>query len=188
MPLERRDPGPKPVAPDHQILAAPVADEGGRPLEAGRHRGDIVLDDQAGRGIVAMLGMDGDQGAVIFLAGALDEDDAGDPADRAFGQVDHIIRALALAIVETVVQRLDMGRTALQIMAAGAALEARVGDPNLAVMADIDAMGAIAVRALAEAAERGEIDRDRTVRIGGGKDAALAVDEHRLDDVEIALL
>ena len=32
------------------------------------------------------------------------------------------------------------------------------------------------------------IDRDRAVRIGGGEDAALAVDEHRLDDVQVALL
>ena len=73
-------------------------------------------------------------------------------------------------------------------MAAGAALEARIGDPKRAVMADIDAVRAVAVWLLAEPAEGRMIDADRAVRIGGGEDAALAVDEHRLDDVEIALL
>src|SRR4051812_516159 len=150
MPLERRDPLPKPVVPHHQSLAAPVADEGARPLEAGRGRGDIVLDDQAGGRIVPLLGMDRDQRAVILLAIALEEGVAGDPADRAFGQVDQIIGVLALAVVEAVVQRLDARRAALQIMAAGAALEARTGDPKLAVMADIDAVGAGPVRLLAE--------------------------------------
>ena len=133
-----RDPVAQAVVADHQRLAAPVSDEGARPLEAGRDRGDIVLDNEAGGTVMPFLGMDGDQRAVILLAIALEEGVAGDPADRAFGQVDHIIGVLALAVVEAAVQHLDARRAALQIMAAGAALEARIGDPQRPVMADID--------------------------------------------------
>src|SRR5580765_2404251 len=97
MPFERGDPVAKPIVADDQGLPAPVADEGAAPLEAGRDRGLIVLDDEAGGGIVPFLGVDRDQRAVIFLAIALEEDVAGDPADRALGQVDHIIGVLPLA-------------------------------------------------------------------------------------------
>ena len=73
-------------------------------------------------------------------------------------------------------------------MAAGAALEARIGDPERAVAADVERMSAIAVGMLAEPAEGRIVDRDRAVRVVGGEDAALAVDEHHLRDLEIALL
>src|SRR5205085_12520885 len=122
--------------------------------------------------------MDGDEGAVILLAGALHEAVAGDPADRALGQVDHVIGVMALAVVEAGAGNLDPGCADLQIMAAGAALEARIGDHGAAIMADIDRMGAVAVGMLAEPAEGGMVDRDRTVPVLGREDAALAVDEH----------
>ena len=104
--------------------------------------------------------MDGDQGAVILLAEALDEGVAGDPADRALGQVDQVIGVAALAVVEAVVQDFDARRAALEIMAAGAALEAGIGDPERAIAADVERMGAVAVRVLAEPAEGRIVDRD----------------------------
>src|SRR4051812_9240780 len=55
-------------------------------------------------------------------------------------------------------------------------------------MPDIDAVSAAAVGLLAQPAEGGMIDADRPVWVGSGKNSALAVDEHGLDDFEIAML
>ncbi len=59
-------------------------------------------------------------------------------ASRAVRQIDHIIAVPAAAVVEAAADQLDPGGAALQIMAAGAALEAAVRDPQGAVVPDID--------------------------------------------------
>jgi len=134
------------------------------------------------------FGRHGDQGRVVFLACPLNEGVAGNPAGGAVGEVDQIVGLAALTVVEAGVEDGDPRRPALEVMAAGAAFEARVGDGQAAIVADIERVGAVAVGAAAEAAEGRMIDRDAAIRIAGGEDSALAIGEQRFRDVQIALL
>ena len=93
-----------------------------------------------------------------------------------------------MAVVEAVADDLRAGCTALEIMAAGASLEAAVGHPQPAIAADIERMGAVPVGMLAEAAEGGMVDADRGRGVDRRDDPALAVGEAGPGDDEVALL
>ena len=130
-----------------------------------------------------------DEGAVILLVLALDEGVAGDDSGGAVAEIDHVVGAAALAVVETAVGDLDPGATALHIMAAGAALEAGADDGERAGAAIVDGVrAALILRTQAEAGKGRLLDADRAVMVVGNEDAVLAVAERGIADDKVAVL
>ena len=127
----------------------------------------------------------GDEGRVVLLVAALHEPVVGNPPARSGGQVDHVIGAAPVRIVETVALDHHLGGARLEVVAAGAALEPALAHGERADVADIERMRAArVVLAGAEAAEGRTGDKDADARIGAGEDALLAVLEPRQRDIQ----
>src|SRR3954467_12168514 len=173
-PFETGDAGAEAVGTDPQRVAGIIDEEGCAVLHAGRERGIVAFDPEAGRAVLDVLGADHDEAAVIFLVPSLDEDVAGDDTGGSGGKVDHVVGGVAGGVVEARIADFDARRAALDVMAAAAALEAGAADDQRAIVADVDAVGAgEAAVAAAEAGEGRLLDEDGRAGVGGGEDAAL---------------
>ena len=82
------------------------------------------MDRKAGRAVFALLGRNHDHAAPVFLARSLHEGVARDLPGAALRQIDHVIGAIAGAVVEAVAGDGDARRAGLEIMAAIALIEA----------------------------------------------------------------
>src|SRR5690606_24663892 len=141
-PLEPLQAGTKRILTQGQLIARPVGDEGGGALDARGQSGVVAEDGQPRARMGPRLGSDGDERRVILLVAALDEPVVADLTNGALRQVDHVVRTLALCVVEARAGNVDSLGPALHVVSAAAFFEAAARDPEVPVLASVDRVSA----------------------------------------------